>query len=299
MNLANGSLRVLVWTIDAVIRVVIGSLLVLRAEALRLLRLRSTYATLLLLAALSGLRTFVAVGWTAEERGGDVDPLSSGGAWAPFVDGWALGLVFGTLVLLVHAARTIAGDRESGVLRLAATRSTPRCGLVLGRALLAPLLVAAVVAVTGLTAWLVAGSLADFGPFVEDGYEILKAAELREEVSRSVRAVLPPLLATYAFGLFISCLARGATLSSAAALGLFLAFDLFKTTLGDAHYWVFASHVPTPADGSTWSELPGVARGFSDSGFPAELIQAGFDAAWPALIVFTLGACVVLQRRSL
>jgi len=279
--------------------VVSGSLRVLWAEALRILRLRSTYAVALALVALVGLRTYVAVDWTAEERGGDVDPLSSGGAWAPLVDGWALGLVFGNLVLLLHAARTIAGDCENGVLRFATTRSVTRSGLVLGRVLLAPFLVGAVMAVTGLTAYLVAGSMADFGPFVEDGFEILTAGQLGEEVTRSVWAVVPPMLATYAFGLFLSCLARGATLSSAAALGIFLAFDLFKTILGDAHYWVFASHVPTPAGGSTWSELPGVARGFSDSGFSPELIQAGFAGSWPALIVFTVGACVVLQRRSL
>ncbi len=273
--------------------------LVLRAEALRLARLRSTYAALLALGVLSGLRAWLAVGWAAAERGGTSDPVSSGGAWAPLVDGWALGLVLGTLVLLAHAARSIAGDAESGVLRLAVTRSATRSSLVLGRLLLAPLLVAAVVVVTGLSAWAVAGAAADFGPFVEDGFEIWSAAELRDEVARAVRAIVPPLLATYALGLFVSCGVRGGALATTLALGLFLAFDPFKTALGEAHYWVFASHVPTLADSSAWAELSGFARGFSDAGFPPELVRAGYEASWPALLAFTVAACALLRRRSL
>lgn len=272
---------------------------VLRAEAQRLLGSRSTWGVLLLLAGVSALRTFVAVGWTAAERGGSDDPLTSGSAWGPLVDGWSLGLVLGTLVLLVHAARWVAADCESGVLRFAVTRSATRTAVVLGRFVLTPGLVLAVVAVTGLAAWAVAGATGDFGPLVEDGFEIFTAEELRAEVLRSVRAVLLPMLATCAFGLLISCLVPGVALAPSVALGAFLAFDLFKTALGDVHYYVFASHAPTVVDSSAWSELAGVVRGFSDAGFPDQLIRVGTRVSWPAALIFTVVACLALRRRSL
>lgn len=274
-------------------------LLVLRAEAVRLVRTRSTWAVLVFLGAASALRAFVAVGWTAAERGGVEDPLESGAAWGPFVDGWSLGLVLGTLVLLVQAARWVAGDVETGVSRFAVTRSATRSSLVLGRLVLGPLLIAAVVTTTGLAAWTVAGAHGDFGAFVEDGFEIFTAEELREETERGLLAVLAPMLATYTFGLFVSCTVSGGALASSLALGLVLAFDLFKGALGDAHYWVFASHAPTPVDSSALSELAGVVRGFSDAGFPDELVRVGTQVSWIATLAFALVACLVLRRRSL
>ena len=116
---------------------------------------------------------------------------------------------------------------------------------------------------------------------------------------RGVLGILPGLLATYAFGLLVSSFAATATTAVAAALGLFLAFDLFKDALGEAHYWVFASHVPTPWDTSAWSELPGVVRGFSDAGFPEALLRVGWAVAPPAALLCVVVACLALGRRRL
>ena len=101
------------------------------------------------------------------------------------------------------------------------------------------------------------------------------------------------------FGLLISCLVPGVALAPSVALGAFLAFDLFKTALGDVHYYVFASHAPTVVDSSAWSELAGVVRGFSDAGFPDQLIRVGTRVSWPAALIFTVVACLALRRRSL
>lgn len=276
-----------------------GTLRVLRAEGARLAAIPSTYIVAFILFGVAALRAFVAVGLEQAQRGEGAEALSSGSAWAAWVDGWSAGLVLGTLMLLVFAARSLAGDAENGVLRLAITRSATRGALVWGRLLLAPLLVVAVVSVTGIAAWAVAAAMADFGPLVEDGYEIYSAAELAEEVRRSALAVLPGLLATFAFGLFVSSVARSATVAVTTALGLFLTFDLFKEALGAGHYWVFASHVPTPWDTSAWSELPGVVRGYSDAGFPEALVRVGWIGPWPALLLCCLAGCYALSRRAL
>jgi len=276
-----------------------GTLLVARAELGRMCRLRSSLILGFLVALLAALRAFVGIGAATAERGGADDPISSGGGWAPLVDGWSAGLLLGTLFLLTHAARSIAGDRESGVLRLAITRSVSRGGLIWGRLLVSPLLVLLVVLLPGLAAYAVVALGSDFGPLVEDGYEIFTAEELGGELRRGVLAILPGLLATYAFGLLVSSFASTATTAVASALGLFLAFDLFKEALGDSHYWVFASHVPTPWDTSAWSELPGVMRGFSDAGFPEALVRVGWAVAFPAALLCAAVACLVLARRRL
>lgn len=276
-----------------------GTLRVFRAELVRLLHLRSTWGVGALLAACSAARALLAVAAAAASRQGSPDPVSSGAGWAPLVDGWRVGLVLGVLLILAFAARSLAGDREAGVLRLAVTRSVARPALVWGRLLLSPLLALVVVIITGLAAWLATVGSLDFGPFVEDGYQLLAAEELRAEVLWGALAVVPAMVATFALGLAVSALARSATGAVAGALGLFLAFDLFKEALGDGRYWVFAAHAPTLADTSAWSELPGVARGFSDAGFPAEFLDLGLLLPWPEALLLAILAAGVLARRAL
>jgi len=273
-----------------------GSWLILRAELARLVWTRSTWVTGLLLAALSALRALASVAASAGPGGASV---SSGHAWAPLADGWRAGLVLGVLVLLTYSARSIAGDRETGVLRLAITRSATRGAVIWGRLMLAPIMIVAIVTLTGLSAATVALRAGDFGPLVEDGYELLSASELREEFTLGLLASLPGLWATFALGLLISCMARSATGAVAGALGTFLAFDLFKDALGDARFAVFASYVPTLADSSPWGELTGVARGFSDAGFSDALLRSALTVPAPeALLLAGLG-WLVLIRRSL
>lgn len=274
-----------------------GTWRVLRAEIWRLVRVLPMWMTGLVLALVAGTTA-----WASHVRAireGTLDPIESGRAWAPFVDGWRAGLVLGAFALLAFAARSVAGDRETGVVRLACTRSASRAGLVTGRLLLGPLLVLLVVLVSGLAAGIVAVQLGDLGAFVEDGYEILAREELVEEVRRAVLSILPGLFALYAFGLFVSCIARGATVAVTSALGAFVAFDLFKEALGEERYLVFASHVPTLADTSAWSELPGLVRGYSDAFYEDALLRAAWIVPWPALAAFLLAGILVLRRRPL
>lgn len=274
-----------------------GSLRVAHAELARLLRVRSAWFTGLLLAAVSATSAWLS--HQSAQREGVLDPISSGAGWAALVDGWRAGLVLGSFTLLAFSARAIAGDRESGVLRLGSTRSASRAALFLGRLWLGPFLVLLTMLVTGLTAWLVATRVADLGPLIEDDYEIFTAAELAGDLRTAVLAVLPALLAVFAFGLLVSSLARGATVAVTSALGLFVAFDLFKGTLGEGGFWVFAAHAPSLIDSSAWSRLSGLARGYSDAGFSDALLRAGWIVPWPAIALATAVGIWVLSRRTL
>ena len=280
-----------------------GTLRIFRAELYRTLRAPGTWAALAFVVLVAALRVLAARAAEATERaqalaaGRSIAGLESGRGWSPFVDGWRAALAVATLLLLIHAARSIAADRESGVARLALTRSATRAALVLGRVMLAPFLVLTLFVASGLAALFTARAFYDFGPLVEEGFELWSAAELRGELTVAALAAVPPLCATYAFGLLVSVLCRSAVGAVGAALASFLAFDLFKEVLGAARDWVFAAFVPSFVDRSALSEMAGVARGFSDAGYSEALLNMNLWLPWPEALVMVVLACLWLARK--
>jgi hypothetical protein len=286
-----------------------GSLRVLRAEGHRLLRSRLGLWGALCLALVSALRVMasraaeVADHAASVQRalsdGRDAPELAVSNAYAPLVDGWLTGLTVGVLLLLLMAARSLAGDREKGILRLATTRSATRAGLVWGRALLGIPVCLGVMAATGLGAWLAASTFFEFGPLIEHGYELMSAEELKAELGKALVATLPPLLGVWTFGLLISSMARSAAGAVTFALAGFLGFDLFKEVLGESQYWAFAAYSPSFVDRSCMAEMAGIARGLSDAGYSESLYRMNLMLPAPQAVLLTLLAAWILSRRAL
>ncbi len=279
---------------------------ILRAERYRTLRTRSSLllALVLFLVPAGGvLATYVgetrARAQSLLSGTETTQAVASGSGWAALVDGWRMGLALGSLLLLVHALRTVVVDRENGLLRLAVVRGVRRRDLVLGRALFACLLVASVFLLTGSGAFVAAWKLYDFGPLIEDGYPLAQAFELRRELLIAAGLALPGLLATYAFGLGISSICKTSAGALVAGLLLFLGFDLFKETLGLGQYWVFAAYTPSLVDGSAMGEMSGIARGYSDAGFSAELLRFNLWMPWPQALFLLLVSSLAVSRRNL
>lgn len=282
-----------------------GTWRMLRAELYRLRRSGPTWlaAAVVVLAAfgrvlatrLSGQAAHLA----AAREGRELLGLDEGTGWAPLAEGWRTGLALGALLLLVHGARTVAADRDSGVLRLASTRTVSRSGLLLGRALVGPLLVLGLALLSGAGALLAAHRWFDFGPLVEDGYEILSASEVAHELRTAVLLALPALWGVHAFALLVSSLARGSTGAVASCVTLFLAFDLFKDVLGRGQHWVFASFAPTFVDTSALYEAVGVAYGYSDAGFAEGLVRMNLVVPWLWVLATLALAVLVVKRRRI
>lgn len=226
-----------------------------------------------------------------------VPPIAN--AWAPFVDGWLAGLTVGTLLLLIASTRALAGDRESGLLRVAGTRSASRTGLVLGRAMVGVVLTLGAMLVAGLGAWFAATQLYEFGPVVEDNYELVSSEELHVGLRMALLAAVPPLLTTWFFGLFVSSVTRSGTSAVAIGIATYLGFDLFKEVLGDAQYYAFAAFNPSFVDNSCLNEFADVARGFSDAGYSELRYIQNLWMPWPQALLLVAAACVVTRRRSL
>jgi len=236
----------------------------------------------------------------ALSNGRDVPPVPPpGNAWAPLTDGWLTGLTVGTLLLLIASTRAIAGDRESGILRVGSTRSASRAGLVLGRAMLGVVLTLGALLVTGLGAWVASALLYDFGPLIEDNYELVSSEELRSGLRLALLATVPPLLTTWFFGLFVSTVTRIGTGAVAVGIATYLGFDLFKEVLGDAQYYVFAAFNPSFVDNSCLNEFADVARGFSDAGYSELRFIQNLWMPWPQALALLLAACVITRRRPL
>ena len=281
-----------------------GAWRVFRAEWFRLLRSRATHLAGFFMVLIPTLHVVAARFVDSAERleaarsGRELLGLEEGRGWAPLVEAWRVGLALGALLLLIHGARSIAGDRDSGVLRLASTRTASRGALAAGRVMTGPPLVLLVVALSGLASYVTTLVWFDFGPLMEDGYVILEVSELRRELARAILSAIPALWAVHAFGLLVSSISRGATLAVASSVALFLAFDLFKTSLGQNRFWLFATYSPSFIDNSAMQEMVGLAHGYSDAGVPESLMRMSYLLPAPqALLLASLAALVLTRRR--
>ena len=283
-----------------------GALRVLRAELVRMLGSRAAWIGAALILAVPALRIWAASfaqrakALQAMGSGETFTGLSEGTGWAMLVSGWRAGLMLATALLLVQGARSLAGDRETGVLRLAVTRSASRSGAVVGRALLGPILVLGMLLLSGLAAYLatsVAGG--NFGDLIEDDYPIFTADEVALELRRALMAAAFGLMAVHAFGLAVSSLARGPVLALAGSLALLLLWDVFKDDFGESKWWVFASHAPTFADGSAMFEMVKFANGYSDAGLPEAVLNMGAILVPLEGLAFVLLASLAVRRRPL
>jgi hypothetical protein len=283
-----------------------GSLLIAKSELYRDLRSRSTW----LLTAMIGMVPLVRVlAWRLAEAPERLRRAQSGASrsaeelagagWAPLVESWRFGLVLGGLALLIHFARGLAGDHDTGMARLAVTRSVSRSGLVMGRAILIPLYVLLLALVTGLSAWLSVSATYELGDLIVDGYTLTTAVELRTELTKSVLVTLPPLLALCSFGLLVSAATRSAVAAVALSAAGFLGYDLFKEVLGQKAVYVFASYVPSIFDESAMAEMVQVALGYSDAGMSSASVNSAAILPWPQAALALGFACLFVSRKRL
>jgi ABC-2 family transporter len=283
-----------------------GSLLVAQSELYRDLRSRSTWVLTVLVGLVPLIRVLA---WRLAEAPERLRRAQSGtsqsaeelagAGWAPLVESWRFGLVLGGLALLIHFARGLAGDHDTGMARLAVTRSVSRSGLVLGRALLIPFYVVAMAIVTGCAAWFSVTATYELGDLIVDGYTLATTDELRSELTKSVLITLPPLLCLCSFGLLVSAATRSAVAAVALSAAGFLGYDLFKEVLGNKAAYVFASYVPTIFDESAMHEMVQVALGYSDAGMSSASVNAAAILPWPEAALALGFACLFVSRKRL
>jgi ABC-type transport system involved in multi-copper enzyme maturation permease subunit len=221
----------------------------------------------------------------------------AGNAYGYLVDGLGTGLTLASLALVALAAHSFAYDRDTGLLRHLLIRRCSRWSVVTAKLIHLHVLALLSLLLLLLCAWLGAGWLWDYGPVVEDGYELIGTAEIHREIRLGLQLALLPLPAAMAFGLLISVAAQSAAQALSLALGLTLAMDIFKSLMGDVTYYLYATFQPSLVDQSYLREVGRIVRGYSDVLIDERILQLNTWVPLPemaALLVLTL----VLVRRS-
>lgn len=285
-----------------------GFLTALRAEMYVALRSNSTRLVVVLPGVISALQLLL-MGFrsaTEEARGalmgsgfGQAANIQGADAWGSLVDSMSTGLTVIGLTLVAYAAWTFAGDKDTGVLRHSLIRRVSRRALVMAKlaqvhilGLASVLLMLALTTLTAMWLW-------DFGPVVEDGYELIGTDEIREELLLGLRLALIPLPAAIAMGLMVSVLAQNSTQAITAALGITLALDIFKGVMGNISGYLYVNYQSSLLDESYLSDVSRLVRGFSDVLIDPAVLQLNQWVPWPQMLLFVVIALLAVQWKKL
>jgi ABC-type transport system involved in multi-copper enzyme maturation permease subunit len=217
-------------------------------------------------------------------------------AYGYFVDGLLTGLMILALLIVALAAYSISNDRDSGQLRHLVIRRISRPAVVIGKLLYLHLLALLSILCLGLVCYGVSASLWEFGPIVEDGFELISEVEIRQEISLGLRLALLPLPAAIAFGLFVSVITQTTTQAISTALGITLAIDVFKSSLGEWAYYLYASFQPSLLDQSYLNDVSRLVRGYSDVLVDNRFLEMNTWVPLPTAMVFTVAALLIIRK---
>ncbi len=215
-----------------------------------------------------------------------------------FVDGLSTGLTMLGLLLVSMAAYSLASERDNGAIRHVLIRRCSRSSVILAKLLNLHLMAALSVILLFLCSYFLNASLWGFEPVVEDGFELISESEITAEIRLGLLLAIAPIPAAIAFGLLVSVSSQTATSAVASALGITLAFDVFKAMLGDYASYIYASFQPSLLDSSYLRDVSRLVRGYSDVLIEPEVIQLNSWVPLPALLLFVIASLVIVQRRQ-
>ena len=227
------------------------------------------------------------------------DDVTANNAWGHFVDGLDTGITLLFLLLVAQAAYSFSAEVESGTLRHQLIRCSSRRLIVISKLLQLHALALMGVGILIFSSYLLSGLLWEFGPVVEDGFELISEAEIRDEITLGLRLALTPLPAAIALGLLLSVLANTATQAVVSALGITLAMDIFKGMLGDYAYYLYASFQPALIDQSYLQDVSRLVRGYSDVLIDDRVTQLNYWVPIPTLLVLVTASLIFVQARKL
>ena len=216
-----------------------------------------------------------------------------------WVDSLVTGFTALGLLITGYSAHSFAAERELGALRHRLIRLSSRTQIVIVKLLLLHLLALASLLLLILGSWLLSTALWELGPVIEDGYELISAGEILDEIHLGLRLAVFPLPAAIAFGVLLSVVAQSAMQSLSLALGLTLAFDVFKTSLGDMAGYVYARFQPSLIDASYLGDVARLARGYSDVLIDERLLVLNLWSPLPAFLLCLGLSLFVVRTKNL
>lgn len=243
----------------------------------------------------------------AEVRGGlaggigtdDFDAVAAASGYGYLVDGLNTGLTVLGLLLTATAAYAFAAERDSGSLRHLVIRRCSRASVVLAKLITLHFLAALAVLLLYLAAQGISRAFWEFGPVVEDNYELIGEAEIRAEIRQGLILALLPLPAAIGMGLLVSVSAQSATSAVVSALGISVALDLFKELLGDYGFYLYSSFQPSLLGGAYLDAVGRIVRGYSDVLVDEQVLMLNYQVPLPTLLLFLGLSLLIVMRRKL
>jgi ABC-type transport system involved in multi-copper enzyme maturation permease subunit len=231
--------------------------------------------------------------------GGGFGNVEGADAWGALVDALGTGMTLISLILVAYAAWSFASDRDQGVLRHLLIRRVSRPALVLSKLIQAHLLALVSIVLMLLVTFGSAALLWDFGPVIEDGYELIGTADIHAELRLGLSLALIPLPAAIALGVLVSVLSNSTTQALSLALGLTVGLDLFKSVLGGAADYLYASYLVSLLDESYLDDVARLVRGYSDVMIDPAVLQLNQWVPWPQMVLFIILALALVRRKKL
>ena len=227
------------------------------------------------------------------------DEVVSSNAYGYFVDSMSTGLTVLGLLLVAQAAYSFSYERDTGLVRHLLIRRVSRPALMLAKLAHLHLLALLSFIVLLIAAYVFSGLFWEFGPIVEDGFELISEEEILMEISTGLRLALVPIPAAIAFGLLVSVCSQSATQAITTALGITLAIDIFKSMLGDYANFLYARFQPSLIDASYLQDVSRIVRGYSDVLVDDSVLQMNLWVPIPALFLFIAVTLFVIKHKKI
>ena len=279
-------------------------LIAMRAELFVALRQRRLWLLLLLptVAAIIRLlliRINVASANLQQSLSGRTPSENVDFAYGYLVDGLLTGLVFIYILFMAMAAFSFSSDRDQGTVRHLIIRQSSRLQVLAAKALvLHGQAIIACICLFVIT-FLLSAIFWDFGPVIEDGYELISVAEIHDELRTGIILALLPLPACLCLGVFFSVVTNSALQAVSVAVGISLLLDIFKGALGSKANFLYLNFQPSLLDNSYLHEVSRIVRGFSDVLIDEQVMQFNYWLPIPQAIIFLIVALVLVRRKNL
>ncbi len=226
------------------------------------------------------------------------EELIANNAYGYFVDGLTTGLTMLGLLLVGQSAYSFSYERDVGTIRHLFIRRISRTNLILAKLVHLHILAGLALLLLVVVSFIASGIFWEFGPIVEDGFELIGETEIRAEIRLGLVLAIIPIPASIAFGLLISVITQSATQAVTTALGITLAIDIFKAMLGDFAYYLYATFQPSLLDQSYLQDVSRIVRGYSDVLVDERVQLLNIWTPLPALLLFLVLALWIVQRRK-
>jgi len=227
------------------------------------------------------------------------DSAVGSNAYGHFVDGLSTGLTVLSLTLVAYAAWSFASDRDTGALRHVLIRQASRRALIVAKLAMVHLVALLALLLIIMTVTITTGLFWEFGPIVEDGYELIGTEEIHREIQLGLQLALLPLPAAIAFGMLVSLLTNTATQAVTAALGATLALDIFKDLLGSVSHYLYVSFQPSLIDQSYLKDVGRLVRGYSDVLVDERILVLNQWVPLPQMLLLAALALLIVPWRKL